>query len=345
MLLTLEMPSTRPLPRRARPRTALAALLALATACGPAGSGDSETETSGGTSSTGEGTGADTDGDPGVLVGTFEVELVGPSDTAPGQTAVLGKIYDGPSPSQIIWEEAASAGSCHLVTPRVPFCNTPCGGSAACVEDDTCQDYPAAHSAGTVTISGLALEGGGVLEMDPLNNTYQPIGQKLLYPAFAEGDPIKLEAAGDYFPAFSIDGVGIAPLVLTSGALALESGQAATLTWEPAGSPGASTIHVKLDISHHGGTKGMIECDSDDSGSVELAADLVTQLLDLGVAGFPTVVVSRSAVGSTTIPSGRVDLVVTSALEYAVEIPGLTSCSSDADCPNGQTCQADLSCK
>ncbi|HRI10452.1 MAG TPA: hypothetical protein PKW35_21680 [Nannocystaceae bacterium] len=326
---------------------ALLALLAAAPACsGGASDTDTDGSATGTGSSTGSDTAADTDGDAAILVGTFEVELIGPSDTAPGQTAVLGKIYDGPSLSQIIWEEAAVDGACHLVTPRVPFCSTPCGGSAACVEDETCKDYPVAHGAGEVTMKGLGLEGGGdEFSMNPLNNAYQPVGVGLLYPAFAEGDTITLDAAGDYFPAFSITATGIAPFELTSGALALEGGKAANLTWTPGASPGAADIHVKLDISHHGGTKGMIECDTDDSGSLEISAALVQQLLDLGVAGFPTVIVSRSSVGSTTIPPGRVDLVITSAVEAVVQVPGLTSCTADADCPDGETCQVDLSCK
>jgi hypothetical protein len=67
--------------------------------------------------------------------------------------------------------------------------------------------------------------------------------------------------------------------------------------------------------------------------------------LNLGVAGFPTVVVTRSATGSTTIAPGRVDLVVSSTIERSVEIAGLTSCTADTDCQPGQTCQSDLTCK
>jgi hypothetical protein len=89
----------------------------------------------------------------------------------------------------------------------------------------------------------------------------------------------------------------------------------------------------------------MIECDTEDTGSLEISAALVTKLLDLGVAGFPTVIVTREAVGSVTIAPGRVDLIVSSVVEHAVQVSGLTSCSADTDCPSGQTCQSDLTCK
>jgi hypothetical protein len=292
-------------------------------------------------------------GDPTILVGTFQVSLTPPvpasggTPETPGYTSVLGKVYDGPTPSQIVWEEAAKEGDCKLSTPRVPFCNEPCGGSAACVEDDTCQDYPLPHSAGTVTARGIRTASGETqFTMDPVANSYQtPAGVTLVYPAFAEGDEINLDAAGEYFSAFSLASRGISPLELSNQTVTLEPDQAVNLTWTPPGVAGLSTIHVKLDISHHGGTKGMIECDTEDTGSLELPAALLTQLTDLGVAGFPSIIVTRKAVGQTTIAEGRVDLVISSEIERAVEIPGLASCSTDADCQSGQTCQSDLTCK
>ena len=82
-----------------------------------------------------------------------------------------------------------------------------------------------------------------------------------------------------------------------------------------------------------------------DSGSLELDGALITELLDLGVAGFPSIIVTRRAVGSAAIAAGRVDLVLSSKVEHFVDIAGLTSCSADSDCPDGQTCQDDLTCK
>jgi hypothetical protein len=292
-------------------------------------------------------------GDPNTLVGTFQVRLIAPvpatanTPGTPGNTAVLGKIFDGPTPNQIVWEEVAKEGACRLSTPRVPFCKEPCGGSAACVEDDTCQDYPLAHSAGKVTVKGLQTESGAAtFTMDPIADNYQPPGSvKLLYPAFAEGDEVSVEASGDYFSAFTLTAKGVAPLMILNDTITIETDKAVTLTWTPPGQAGLSKIYVKLDISHHGGTKGMLECDTDDTGSIDLPAALLTQLVNLGVAGFPTIVVSRKAAGSTTIAPGRVDLIIASDVERGVAIPGLTSCTSDMDCPNGQTCQSNLSCK
>lgn len=326
-------------------------------ACSPSdettGSGGGGQAGSGGQGGQAGGAGGSTPGDPNVLVGSFQVQLSPPvvamngNPGTDGKTSVLGKIYDGPTPAQIVWEPGVAEGACQLWTPRVPFCSTPCGGSAVCVEDETCQPYPSAHSAGTVTAKGIATTAGETtFAMSPVANNYQPpAGVQLAYPAFAEGDDITLEASGGDFSPFTLAAKGVSPLEVTNDSIPLQTGKAVTLQWTPAKDPALSSIHVKLDISHHGGTKGMVECDAPDEGSLELPASLVTALLDLGVAGFPTVVVTRRSVGSVTIAPGRVDLVVSSSVEHAVQIDGLTSCSADADCPGGQTCQADLTCK
>lgn len=280
-------------------------------------------------------------GDPGILAGTFQVKLAG------GVASFIGKVYDGAALSDVVWETRATDGDCALSLPRVPFCDTPCGGSSACVEDDTCKAYPVAHSVGAVTMTGLKdTTGGASFVTTPVANNYQPAsGTQLAYPPFDEGDVLKLAAAGEYYAAFDVQTRGIAPLVLGFDSLALSKGSSAKVTWTPPADPSLTKISVKLDVSHHGGSKGKIECTTADDGEIELAAALVSQLIELGVAGFPTVIVSRRSVGSTTIAPGRVDFVAAAEEEKAVTVDGLVSCDDSSQCPTGQTCQSDLSCK
>lgn len=333
----------------------------LLAACGGSdtgGSGGATTSTTTSSASGGGGSGGDTgtatgSSDPNILAGTFQIQLIeekpanGSDPGTPGATTVLGKVYDGAYPAQLVWELDTADGDCKLVKPRVPFCSTPCGGTAVCVEDETCQDYPKAHSAGTVTAKGLqTTDGKSEITMEPVANNYQvPVGTTLKYPAFAAGDDVSIHAAGDYYAAFDIATKGIEQLVITSATPDLKSGSPIDLAWTAPSKDVGATVHIKLDISHHGGTKGMIECDTADDGAYSISADLVTKLLALGVAGYPTIVLTRRVLGSTTIAPGRVDLVLASPVERTVTVDGLVSCTADTDCPQGQTCQSDLSCK
>jgi hypothetical protein len=266
---------------------------------------------------------------------------------AGGATSFIGKVYDGAALSDVVWEASATDGDCALLLPRIPFCDTPCGGSAACVEDDTCKAYPIARSVGVVTVTGLQdTTGATSFVMTPVVNNYQPAGGvQLAYPPFAEGETLRLAAAGGYYAAFDVETKGIAPLVLGMDSLPLSKGKSAALTWTPPADPSLTTITVKLDVSHHGGSKGKIECTTADDGALEISSSLVSSLVELGVAGFPTVIVTRSSVGSVTIAPGRVDFVAAAEVERSVTVDGLVSCEDTSQCPSGQTCQSDLTCK
>ena len=85
-------------------------------------------------------------------------------------------------------------------------------------------------------------------------------------------------------------------------------------------------------------------CESPDSGSLDVSASLLDQLKELGLSGFPKIEVARRTMGSTD-PPAQVDLVVESRVTKFLEIPGVTSCNGDGDCPGGQTCRPDFRCQ
>ena len=282
-------------------------------------------------------------GDPDVQIGVFEVELTAPSGPTAGSTTVAGTIYDADQPEAVIWERSAESAGCELLIPRVPFCATPCGSSAVCVENDTCQPYATKQSVGAVRVTGIATTGGGAdFTMEPVNNNYQGVG--IAYPPFAAGDAVRFAAAGSAWNGpFVNDAVGVAPFSLTSPDPDLQRDAAIELTWAAGPEPSA-VIAVKLDISHHGGTRGKIECRTTDDGALSIAGPLVTGLLDLGAAGFPTIIVERTITGSTVIGAGRVDLELRSQVERPVTVPGVESCKGDGDCTPPETCRDDLTC-
>ena len=283
------------------------------------------------------------------VVGTFNLSLVAPSDSDPqGHTSLVGKVYDGSAPSQLVWEVAAEDVDCRLLTPRAPFCPDRCGANAVCVEDGICQNYPKALTAGSVRVSGVHTSSGATeFTMDPIANTYQPrAAVKLPYPAFDEGERVRLRASGGAdLEAFELEARGIAPLALTTDDFNLRPDRAFDLAWAKAAKPAESRVHVKLDISHHGGSKGVIACDFEDDGSAQLSATLVAKLLELGVAGYPSVIATRASSGSTRTRAGQVVLAIDSKVERFVTIEGVQSCTSDAECPKEKSCQADLTCR
>jgi hypothetical protein len=274
--------------------------------------------------------------------GSFQVEMKRTGPDA-GYTAVLGQIYTGPSPSPVGWKKIAEAGSCRLFTPTVPFCNPGCGSGATCVEDGKCQDYPKPIGAGKVTAKGIKTKAGATeFVMDPpLSLTYQqPAGTILEFHAFEEGAPVSMSAAGDTgIPAFTVSAKGISPLVVLDDSLPLPGGQPIILKWTAAKDPTASVVSVLVDLSHHGGSKGKIECEGPDNGTLEIPAALADQLKALGVAGYPKLEATRKATGTNA--DVHVDLVLLSQVVTLISIPGLISCTENAECPNGKTCDPD----
>jgi hypothetical protein len=290
---------------------------------------------------------APSSGDDSKLLGTFKIEVIA-DDSGPttGATSVLGKVSDGETPLIVAWQESAREGSCRLEKPRVPFCSPACGADV-CVEDNVCRAYPTPLSVGTVTLSGVKLNNGeSSLTLKEAAKAYQaPPGTAFAYPPFAEGEAVRLSASGGELAPFELSAVGVSPLWLDDQSLDLEAGKPLDLHWAPPADGVASSIHVKLDISHHGGSKGMIECDADDTGALSIPAALLSQLLDLGVAGFPTVIVTRTVSDRKGTGAGTVALVIASSTERAVTVPGVNSCTGNEQCPSGQTCQADLTCQ
>jgi hypothetical protein len=286
-------------------------------------------------------------GEAGDLVGAFSVLLNEALDGTPAYASIIGNVHSGPTPSAVQLNVSDTAGDCQLSKPLAHVCGSGCGGTAVCVADGVCQNNPTLEDVGAVTVSGVAkATGEKTVMLTSVNGNYSVTADdEPAYPPFSEGDDVEVDATGGKYPAFSIRAKAIAPLVLPAGTVTVQRNQPVPLKWTAAGAAATSKIHVKLEISHHGGLKGQIDCDTTDTGTLEISASLVTELVDLGYSGYPSITVSRSAIGSTTIAPGRVELRLGEDIIRDVQIPGLVSCTGDADCPTGQTCQTDLQCK
>ncbi len=297
----------------------------------------------GGASGTGGASGAGS-GDDVELYGAFNVTLVPamPDTMSAAMTSIIGRVRDGVTPEPSVWKLEKEQDGCKLSVPTPVLCTPSCGSSAVCGADNQCIPYPKATTVGTVTLMGV---GANPIAMDPIADNYQPkAGSSVPYPPCAEGSMVRLEADGGDHAGFEIATPCIAPLVF-SGPIAYERGKPLRATWTAAAKPLENGIAVKVDLSHHGGSKGKIECEVADDGSFEVAPALIDALVDLGVAGFPTISLTRKSIAAASGKASHVTLNITSPQEQPIEIPGLVSCSEDKDCPMGKTCQTDRSCK
>jgi hypothetical protein len=260
-----------------------------------------------------------------------------------GYTSVLGKMYDGPSPSNMVFEEIVAVGCSKLFKRLYPLCVPDCGGLAACVKGDSCQPYPSPVNIGTVTMSGLTLnDGQTTFSIDPINSNYMYTSIK--FPPCNEGAAVTLSAAGSSsVPAFTLTVRGISPLTLLNDTIKLLDGQPIDLRWTPPAVTGISSIFVLIDISYHGGTNAKIECECEDNGSLTVPAELLDSLKTFGISGFPKLEISRRAISTDT--SAKAKIVIESKVAKILYIPGIINCSLDTDCPEGQTCGADLRCR
>jgi hypothetical protein len=238
-----------------------------------------------------------------------------------------------------------------LYEPSIPFCDPACESGAACVTGDVCQVYPMAHSLGNATVSGLQLEdGSSEFSITPLrpNFNYLPGASiTLVNPPVAEGAPVQLTTTGGDYDAITLVALGVAALDFHSDGqpLPFAPDGPVLLEWTAPEDSDQSEIVIEVDISHHGGAKGKINCSAPDTGSLEISQPLVAGLIDLGVAGFPTIAIARRSVGYANIEPGRVTLEISSDLELPLEIPGLVSCAGPEDCESGQTCGTDRTCQ
>jgi hypothetical protein len=288
-------------------------------------------------------------GDPGQEIGAFLVQL--DTSMAPPQTGFLGFVRSGWSPPNIVWPITAQDGPCKLVVPEIPFCNPTCMGSAICAEGGRCVAQPVARNAGQVRVRGLQTESGPqeirMTAMGALMDYQLPTGLRLAYPPFSPDGRVELDADGGDVGAFSLSTRAIAPLdVPATGTPTVRRGAGFALRWTPPPTGATSVIQAVFDLSLHAGTKGKIECEVPDSGSLDISPSLMDKLLDLGTAGFPKVTVTRQSQASTAVASGKVRLAVLSEVLRELMIEGQTSCTEDAECPSGRTCDLDkLLCK
>ena len=271
------------------------------------------------------------------IYGGFTISIL--DEPPPAYTKLLGLIYDGPQPETPVLKFDSREGDCELHVPKNSFCMGGCTGGV-CIDENTCQLIPSTVNVGIAHVTGFK---GGEIAIPPADrsNGYQPL-PTLPPRACDEGGVIEVRT-----DRFTLQGKCVAPLDVTTQAadkIPVKTGMPVKVTWTPPGQMGTSRVVIKLDISHHGGLKGIIKCDAPDTGTLEVPAALTTKLISLGLAGFPTAEIRR--ISTTAAPNEpNVKMLVTSDITRDLDT-GVISCNDNSTCPPGTMCDTrDLTCK
>jgi hypothetical protein len=282
----------------------------------------------GNTSTAGASTGGSSSVTKNTEVGRFTVALNPAIETSPPYTSVSGTVRAGVYPSDVIETLIVGNSTCAVYALALQSCSPLCSTSQVCVVTNVCQEIPAKVSVGDVTVTGV---GPTTIALSQVSNQYQYAGD-VTYPGFNPGDSITLSANGGVYGAFSISATGVAPLVLGSDTYNLTPNTPITITWTPEAASNTRIAFV-MNLSHHTGTTGYLKCDAPDTGSLTIPAEQVTQLINLGVAGYPTFTATRTSVGEATVSTGSVLLMVTGNARPVLTVTGYDSCVGDSDCP------------
>ncbi|MCP4606806.1 MAG: hypothetical protein GY847_40915 [Proteobacteria bacterium] len=234
-------------------------------------------------------------------VGIFEI-ILGVSESSINGTVADG-VMPGTAPLEI-----TTLGSCRLLKKNNPFCDPPCGFEKVCAEDNECIPYPTNQNIGVVNIDGLVEP--IVLEPTDVSNLY--FNTALTHPPFETQAEISLKATGGDHSGFSLYGKGIELLESDNNTWTLAKDQELTITWSK-GTVESAVVTATVDVDQHGITPASIMCQGPDTGSFNVPVELVDQLLDLGISGFPAATLDRRSIDSVETDLGCVEFSITSS--------------------------------
>ncbi len=176
------------------------------------------------------------------------------------------------------------AGDCRMWSYQPGDCGQ-CTG--LCDAEGECVPFPISLSAGTLTVGGVE---GGDIEIEPTEYGYFLQSSPPADLFGADSDVTLAAAGGDDVAAFSLSAGGVDPVSIDlveggeegrADTLRLEDGGDLTLTWDPA-RPGT---RVRLEINSNNRGHGlpvdsMIECESDDDGSLTVPRAMIEAFPD-----------------------------------------------------------------
>ncbi len=269
-------------------------------------------------------------------VGGFRVDM------HPDYPSVSGSVADGVVPISILQlVDGSVIGDCLLEQRVNPVCLDPCEPDETCDYDGNCIPYPANHSIGTVWVAGLSAEVTMEPVGDPGLERYSFL--ELEAPAAETGAKVVIQAAGDaqdLDEGFTLHGQGIDVLELPEDDIILHIDQDLTLQW-PATSTD-SMVTINLNIDQHGVSPVRLYCETADTGSYTVPATLISQLMDAGITGYPSLTMVRRTIQRQDLSMGCVEFEVASMVIRTALVEGHIPCHNDSDCPEGMECDESI---
>ena len=102
--------------------------------------------------------------------------------------------------------------------------------------------------------------------------------------------------------------------------------------------PNRSHVSLRLSIDQHGTTPVSLVCEFEDDGEASVPADLIAELIQYGVTGFPNADLIRETADKADMGPGCVDFKLQSVATPVIRVEGFTFCTNNNMCPTGQTC-------
>lgn len=257
------------------------------------------------------------------------------------RTIIAGAVSSGTTPSSIP-HVAAEAQGCQLLTPRSLLCDQ-CASDEVCAGENECIPKPSKVSAGTLVVQGLLTP----VEVVP-NGITLDYSKTVLdpFPAYEAGAEIEFLVQGDVTEAVDATVWGVPALTTSQTVVSVTPGEPARLEWSTDQVDGEqSAVFISFSVNVHGAVTGWIECIVPDAGEFEIPAELVSQLVDLGLSGFPRVDIERRSSATAELASGCLDIYSSSKLTLDIDVEGLSSCNDDTDCDEGKTCSDEMVCE
>ena len=245
----------------------------------------------------------------GDLAGFFEVVYGKYASYFGGEISAFAAPFSPP-------EDLLATGPCTL-RARVPLlCASQCTGGQTCGLEGLCVDPPGSVGVGAVTVSGLLQ----AVEVEPTEGTGYYLDSSLPHPPFEVGSALRLDGPGAGDGALTLYGKGVNKVETDSSEWSLSAGDPLSVTWTP-GTVAEAEVEVLLSVDQDNPEALEIFCASDDTGSLEIASELIDALLATETSGFPAGTITRRTVDSDVLDRGCVELRVTSSILITVVVP------------------------